>query len=164
MVNFLDNLLKKMGIWFGIIFKVTIPALLFFYPSKMIVLGAVFLVSSLGINLGVIGEKSQLIAVFLYVIFVLILIFMPKVASVIEFVATPIYLVSLYYLYQLLFKVQFYSLNITDSAPFINMNKANVVLLAIFIFFKILFFFFVVINKNNIEKAQIQHAKSNRLL
>lgn len=164
MIKFFDNLLKRMGIWFGIIFKITIPALLFFYPFKMIILEGVFLVSSLGIKLGVIGQKSQLIAVFLYVIFVLILIFMPKTASVIEFIVVPIYFISLYHLYNTLFEVQFYSFNITDSAPFINMNKANVVLLVIFVFFKILFFIFLVINKKNIEKAQIKQAINNRLL
>ena len=129
-----------MGIWFGIIFKITIPALLFYYPFKMIALGSTLLATIIGINIGIIGQYSQLIAGFLYIIFVVILIFMPKVASVIEFIVTPIYLVSLYYFYQLLFNVQFYSLNITDSAPFINMNKANVMFLIVFIIFKILFF------------------------
>ena len=163
MINFLDNLLNKMGIWFGIIFKITIPAILFYYPFKMIMLAGVLLASILGIDMGTFGQNSQMIASFLFVIFVAILIFSPRVASAIEFILTPIYLVSLYYIYSLLFNVQFFSLNITDSAPFINMNKATVVALAIFIIFKILFFFFVVINRNNIEEAHIQDAKRNRI-
>ena len=163
MINFLDNLLNKMGIWFGIIFKITIPAILFYYPFKMIMLAGVLLASILGIDMGAFGQNSQMIASFLFVIFVAILIFSPRVASAIEFILTPIYLVSLYYIYSLLFNVQFFSLNITDSAPFINMNKATVVALAVFIIFKILFFFFVVINRNNIEEAHIQDAKRNRI-
>ena len=163
MINFLDNLLNKMGIWFGIIFKITIPAILFYYPFKMIMLGGVLLASILGIDMGAFGQNSQMIASFLFVIFVAILIFSPRVASAIEFILTPIYLVSLYYIYLLLFNVQFFRLNITDSAPFINMNKATVVALAVFIIFKILFFFFVVINRNNIEEAHIQDAKRNRI-
>lgn len=163
MINFLDNLLNKMGIWFGIIFKITIPALLFFYPFKMTMFGVAMLATAFGIDTGEFGQNSQLIAGFLYTIFVVILIFLPRVASAIEFILTPIYLVSLYYVYLLLFGVQFYSLNITDIAPFINMNKASVVFLAIFIVFKILFFFFVVINRSNIEKSQIKDAKRNRL-
>ena len=163
MINFLDNLLNKMGIWFGIIFKITIPAILFYYPFKMIMLAGVLLASILGIDMGAFGQNSQMIASFLFVIFVAILIFSPRVASAIEFILTPIYLVSLYYIYAVLFNVQFFRLNITDSAPFINMNKATVVALAIFIIFKILFFFFVVINRNNIEEAHIQDAKRNRI-
>lgn len=163
MINFLDNLLNKMGIWFGIIFKITIPAILFYYPFKMIMLAGVLLASILGIDMGAFGQNSQMIASFLFVIFVAILIFSPRVASAIEFILTPIYLVSLYYIYLLLFNVQFFSLNITDSAPFINMNKATVVALAVFIIFKILFFFFVVINRNNIEEAHVQDAKRNRI-
>ena len=163
MINFLDNLLNKMGIWFGIIFKITIPAILFYYPFKMIRLAGVLLASILGIDMGAFGQNSQMIASFLFVIFVAILIFSPRVASAIEFILTPIYLVSLYYIYSLLFNVQFFSLNITDSAPFININKATVVALAVFIIFKILFFFFVVINRNNIEEAHIQDAKRNRI-
>ena len=163
MINFLDNLLNKMGIWFGIIFKITIPAILFYYPFKMIMLAGALLASILGIDMGVFGQNSQMIASFLFIIFVAILIFSPRVASAIEFILTPIYLVSLYYIYLLLFNVQFFRLNITDSAPFINMNKATVVALAIFIIFKILFFFFVVINRNNIEEAHIQDAKRNRI-
>ena len=163
MINFLDNLLNKMGIWFGIIFKITIPAILFYYPFKMIMLAGVLLASILGIDMGAFGQNSQMIASFLFVIFVAILIFSPRVASAIEFILTPIYLVSLYYIYAVLFNVQFFRLNITDSAPFINMNKATVVALAVFIIFKILFFFFVVINRNNIEEAHIQDAKRNRI-
>ena len=164
MINFLDNLLNKMGIWFGIIFKITIPAILFYYPFKMMMLGGVLLASILRIDTGIVSQNSQLIASFLFIIFVAILIFLPRLASAIEFILTPVYLVSLYYIYSLLFNVQFFSLNITDSAPFININKATVVALAIFITFKILFFFFVVINRKNIEEAQIKDAKRNRLL
>ena len=70
MINFLDNLLNKMGIWFGIIFKITIPAILFYYPFKMIMLAGVLLASILGIDMGVFGQNSQMIASFLFIIFV----------------------------------------------------------------------------------------------
>lgn len=159
MVKFLDNLLKKMGVWFGIIFKIIIPAILFFYPFKMLMTGGLLLANILGIDTKTFAPQSQTVVIFLYVVFLVMLIFAPKVASAIEFIITPLYFISLYYMYLLLFNVQFFSLNITDSAPFININKANVILLVIFIIFKILFFFFILINKKNIEKAHIQNAK-----
>ena len=163
MLKFLDTLLNKMGVWFGIVFKITIPAILYYYPLQILALAGVLLATILEIDIGVIGQYSQIIAISLYVIFVIILIFLPKVASVLEFLITPAYLFALHYVYLLLFKVQFYRPNITDIAPYINRNKANVLLLIVFMFFKIVFFFFVVIDKKNIKKTKRKNVKRNRL-
>ena len=159
MINFIDNLLRKMGPAFGIIFKIIIPAVLFFYPFKMLVYGFSLFSIDLGFDASPVMQHSQIISFVLFMIFVLLLIFCPRVASVIEFIVTPLYFISLYYFYNMLFQINFFSLSFSGSAPYLVINKICAVLIVVFIIFKILFFFFIMLNQKNLNKPENAYAE-----
>ena len=144
----IDYFLKKLGSAFGVIFKVLIPAVLYFFPFKILILGLAYLLLQLGVST-FLAKNIETVYIVLYIIFVMMLVFLPKVASAIEFVLTPLYLVAVEYVYTVLFKTHFYSLVFSRNIYDININRICVVALLIFIAFKIIFFIYI---RNNIDK------------
>ncbi|MDO4748170.1 MAG: hypothetical protein Q4A12_03230 [Eubacteriales bacterium] len=153
MINAIDLFLKKLGPMYGIVFKLLIPAVLFYFPFKMLVLTSVIGFSMFGITVSY-GHYVDIIVLVIYIVFVAMLIFLPKVASAIEFVVTPLYFVALKYEYLILFNVDFYSFDFSSQVYQINLHRMLVILIIVFILFKLLFFVFVKLNRKNIIKEK----------
>ncbi len=156
MLSFLaiDTFLKKLGSAFNGIFKILIPALLFYFPFKVLTFTAVILLSLLGISTSL-GENIETVYIVLYICFVILLVLLPKVASAIEFVLTPLYFIALHFEYSILFKTNFYSFDFSQKIYEINYNRICVIALVIFMIFKIIFFLYMKHNRERIYELEM---------
>ena len=156
MVVFLaiDTFLKKLGSAFNGIFKVLIPALLYFFPFKVLVFSSVIFLTQFGFPLKF-GGNTETAYIVLYLCFVILLVLKPKIASAIEFVITPIYFVAVQYEYSILFNLNFYSFDFSVNIFDININRMCVIALVVFMIFKVLFYMYLRQNRDRIYELEM---------
>lgn len=144
-----------MGKWFGIVFKILIPLLVMYRPIKsfafsFVILGTYFGSEAQQINLfGTIG-----FCVF-YIVFFVMLLFFPKVASATEFVLIAYYFAFLAFVYI----AGYYSDFFAGMKPILYIYTRAVPIVLLFLFGKILFFFFI--RKNYMSILQIKFENGN---
>ena len=154
MSKFIFATLDKLGNWFGIIFKIILPLIAMYRPIKTFTLSFAAFGSLLGgdsQNLSDIGVISFFI---LYGILVLLLIFLPKVASATEFFLIFFYLGF----WALVYFAAPYNVHFEGLTELLRTYLMALPLVVVFLAGKIFFFFFVKKNYKNI--AQIKSENS----
>ena len=145
MYKIISGVLERIGNWFGIIFKMIIPALVMYRPIKTFIFSFVLIGSMNGGNsylstdLGVVGFGI------IYGVFALMLIFLPKAASAVEF-----FLIAWYFVFLIV---------VSNSGPnplfpegmgeILQIYSDGLAWVIVFLLGKILFYFFI--RANNFE-------------
>lgn len=150
-------ILDKLGVWFGIIFKMVLPFLVMYRPIKtfafsIVVVGTYYMGSSPSLN-----TFGIVLFYLIYAVLLALLIWFPKVASAVEFVLIGVYFAFIGGLYVL----GFYSSFVRSMAPFLHIYIKELPFVAVFFVGKILFFFFLLSNRKDIEEMK---REDNQLL
>lgn len=152
MYKLISNLLDKMGNWFGIIFKILLPAVIMYRPIRLTsftiyVYGALLTGNTVAFN-----DIGKISVYAFYILLLCLLIFLPKAASVFEFIMVPYYIVNLI----VLSTVEYFSISVVGIEdalkPYIRM--APVIIL--FIICKLVFFFFIRANRDKLEADRMK--------
>ena len=157
MYKLISSLLDKMGNWFGIVFKILIPAIVMYRPIRFTAFTIYVYGGLLTGNVRFFNDIGKFSIYLFYLILLLLLYFSPEAASVFEFVMIPSYILNLI----LLSTIEYFQINIVgiESAlqPYIRMAPVVVLFLA----FKILFYFFVKSNRDKLEEGRYNKFNDN---
>lgn len=141
--------LEKMGNWFGVIFKILIPLLVMYRPIKAFIFTFVLLGTINGGDSYLSSDLGVIVFGILYAIFTLLLIFLPKVASVTEFV-----LIGWYFVFLIITYSGAYSALFPDVTHIMNTYSKELPLVIAFLAGKIFFFVFIKVNGKEYEKKK----------
>ena len=144
MFKLFSILLEKMGNWFGIVFKIVLPAVFMYRPIKMVSLSLVVFGSAFGADINILNKFSLIAFVVIYVAFLIMLLLFPKTASATEFV-----LIFYYFgcLYAFIF-VDFFNERVISGINEVALNYARMApFVLLFLIGKILFFIFLKVNQ-----------------
>lgn len=151
MYKLISTLLDKMGNWFGIIFKILIPAIIMHRPIRLASFTIYVYGGLITGNVNLFHDLGKMSVYLFYIMLALLLLFSPKAASVFEFVVIPYYFLNLI----LLSTVEYFQVNIVGLEdalqPYIRMAP----LVAVFLVCKILFYFFVILNRDKMEEERL---------
>ena len=86
MFKLFSTLLERMGNWFGIIFKILLPAVIMYRPIKMVGFSLLVFGSILGGDVSSLNNFGIILFVIIYIVFGIMLILFPKAASALEFI------------------------------------------------------------------------------
>lgn len=157
MFRLFSAILDKMGSWFGVIFKIIIPVLVMFLPTKL----AVYSIYIFGVTLG--GEYYSLsgfceVAFYLvYAFFILMAILFPRVATVMEFIIIPYYLLTLI----LSSTLNPIVLMLTSLEEQLTSYWYVLPFVLVFVAFKIAFHFFISSNRDAFQKEKEEKYEKN---
>ena len=141
--NIVNAMLNKMGNWFGIIFKIILPAIIMYRPIKMLSLSILVFGTVFGGEAASLNTFALMVFIFLYVIFAIMLFLFPKAASVVEFFLIFYYFASL----GVFWFVDFFREGF-DVMPEVVLTYARAIpWVLIFLAGKIFFFFFIRVNR-----------------
>lgn len=147
MFRFFSALLDKMGNWFGIIFKMILPAILMYRPIKMFAFSVLVFGVTLGGNSYSFNDLGVVLFYIVYAILVLMLLLFPQVASAMEFALMGYYFLSL----TVFSTVGYFADRLVGIETVIHANARAVPLVAAFLAGKILFYIFIRVNRDKIE-------------
>lgn len=137
--DIVNAMLNKMGNWFGIIFKIILPAIIMYRPIKMLSLSILVFGTVFGGEADSLNTFALMVFIFLYVIFAIMLFLFPKAASAIEFFLIFYYFASL----GVFWFVDFFREGF-DVMPEVVLSYARAIpWVLIFLAGKIFFFFFI---------------------
>ncbi|MBQ2824872.1 MAG: hypothetical protein IJF19_01235 [Clostridia bacterium] len=152
MYKFITNLLDKMGNWFGIVFKIILPAIIMYRPIRLTAFTFYVYGALISGNVTAFNDLGKISIYVLYIVLLCMLFLAPKSASVFEFVMVPYYLINLI----ILSTAEYFELNVAGLeealVPYVRM--APVVIL--FIAFKVFFYFFIKVNRNKLEEDRLK--------
>jgi hypothetical protein len=148
-------MLGKMGKWFGIIFKIIIPLLAMYRPIKTLSFSIVVFGIHFWGNPEQMNNFGTVAFIAFYVIFFVLLLLCPKIASAIEFILIAYYFAFFVFAY-IAGNNSAYFASVTQIL-YEYIKAAPIVLL--FLSGKIFFFFFV--RKNYMRIAQMKFENSN---
>ena len=151
MFKFLSFVVEKMGVWFGIIFKLVLPLLVMYMPIKSFA----YSIAIIGVYYNSYPPSIVAFGIVVfglsYIVLLALLIWFPKVASAFEFVLMAIYIA---FLATLFFGGNFSSY-ISHIADMSFWNYASTLpLVLVFLVGKIIFFFFIRENRKQLMRAQ----------
>ena len=155
MSKFIFATLDKLGNWFGIIFKIILPLFVMYRPIKTFTLSFATFGALLGGDSHKLSDIGVIAFFVLYGVVVLLLIFLPKVAS-----ATEFFLILFYFgFWALVYFAAPYNIHFAGMSELIRTYLTALPLVVVFLAGKIFFYFFV--RKNRISIAQIKSENSN---
>lgn len=152
MFKLISVALEKMGNWFGIIFKMIIPFAVMYRPIKTFTFFIVLAGTFCGGDSHALSDMGVIVFGILYGVFALLLIFLPKVASVTEFVLIGFYFAFL----AISYIAGFYSDFFAAMSQLLHTYAKALPLVIVFLMGKILFFFFIRTNNESYEKMKDQ--------
>ncbi len=152
MFRLISVVLDKMGNWFGIIFKMVLPFAVMYRPIKTFTFFLVLVGTFFGGDSHVLSDMGVIAFFVLYGMFALILVFLPKTASVTEFVLIGFYFAFLASAYVAGFYIDFFA----AMTQVLHTYARAIPLVIVFLAGKILFFFFIRANNENYEKMKAQ--------
>ena len=157
MYRSISILLDKMGNWFGIIFKILLPLVLMYRPLKTLALSIVVFGTYYGGSPASLNSFAIGMFWLMYVVFLVLLIFSPKVASACEFFLIAYYMAFILFIYHA---------GVTSNAfesltSYLITYIIELPFILLFLTGKIIFFFFIRHNRMNIEKMK---SRDNQML
>ena len=150
MFNFVSRALDKMGNWFGIIFKLILPAVVMYRPAKFFALSFLVYGTTLGGDFRSLNGFCEILFYAVCGVLLLMLLLFPKAAS-----ATEFGLMGLYFINLTVFSVTDYFTNLVsglEGALSIYFKWLPVIIL----FFAGKIFFYIYLSKNRVEIARKQ--------
>lgn len=150
MFKFVSAVLEKMGNWFGIIFKIIIPLAVMYRPIKAFSFSLVLIGTFCGGDSQDLSDLGVIVFGVLYGIFILMLIFFPKLAS-----ATEFFLIFCYFAFlATVYIAGFYSDFFAGMSQILHTYARELPLVIVFLAGKIFFFFFIKANNEKYEKVK----------
>lgn len=147
MYRLISTLLDKMGSWFGVVFKILLPAIIMYRPIRLTAFTIYIYGALLSGNTNAFNDFGKIAIYVLYLVLGLMLIFAPEAASVFEFVMVPYYLINLI----ILSTVEYFEVNVAGLEqalePYVRMAPVVIG----FIICKIVFYFFINANRDRLE-------------
>lgn len=147
MFKLFSSILEKMGNWFGIIFKILLPAVIMYRPIKMVGFSLLVFGAMFGGDITSLNNFGLILFALVYVVFVVMLFLFPKAASALEFILIFYYFGCLVafgfsdFFTQRIMGIEGIAFTYAKMAPFVF----------VFLVGKILFFIFLKVNRNKIE-------------
>ena len=139
-----------MGSWFGVVFKIILPAVVMYRPIKMFSLSVVVFGLSLGGESQSLNNFSLILFFLTYAVVVIMLFLFPKAASVVEFFLIFYYFACLVVFYF----VDFFRLSFEGMTDIVHNYARALPLVIVFLIGKILFFIFIKTNRYEFEKGK----------
>ena len=148
MFKLFSTLLERMGNWFGIIFKILLPAVIMYRPIKMVGFSLLVFGAILGGDVSSLNNFGIILFVIFYVVFGIMLILFPKAASALEFI-----LILYYFGCIIAFGFSdFFTQRIVGIADVAFTYAKMAPFIFIFLLGKVLFFIFLKVNRDKIEQ------------
>lgn len=152
MFRLISGILDKMGNWFGVVFKIIIPIALMYFPIRLSVLSVYIYGVAFGGNRTTFDGLCDVMFWLLYLIFVTMAFLIPKVASAMEFVIIPYYMLTLI----ICAKSNYLAMMVKDIDVTVAFYAKLLPFVLIFLAGKIMFYFFI---KNNRARIEIQRRR-----
>lgn len=150
MFKFISFLLDKMGNWFGIVFKMALPLVVMFRPLKTFVFTFVLIGTFAGGNSYLSTDLGVVAFGILYAVFAIIVIFLPKVASVVEFILIGNYFAFLIFLNTAIPQNEM----LAELAQVLPAYSRALPMVIVFLAGKIMFFFLLRANDEEYKKRK----------
>lgn len=141
-------MLNRMGAWFGIIFKLVIPALVIYRPIKTFALSVTMFGMEIYGPSQSVSNLGIVIFYLIYAILIIMLILFPKIASAMEFVLIFYYFAFLGALYF----IDYFSTTFAQTDQIFHTYIREIPLVLVFLAGKIFFFIFIKKNKTILDE------------
>lgn len=152
MFRLISGILDKMGNWFGVVFKIIIPIVVMYYPTRLAVLSVYIYGIAYGGSYTTFEGLCEVMFWLLYLIFVAMAFLIPKVASIMEFIIIPYYMLTLI----ICANSSLIAMMVKNIDATVDFYVKVLPFALVFLAGKIMFYFFI---RNNRAQIEIQRRR-----
>ena len=157
MYKILSAVFNKMESWFGVVFKILIPALVMILPIKLTTYSIYIYGVTFGGDYYSLSGFSEVLFYILYALLILAAILFPRVASAMEFVIIPYYVLTLV----ISSMVSDITMMLTSFEEQLTSYWYALPFVMVFLVFKIIFYFFIRSHKELFLKEKEEKYEKN---